>query len=142
MAREYKLGLIRRLVNSGVKRSVGRGTGDERVHMLTTVGRKTGLERSTPVTIVETEGNRWLVAPYGEVGWVHNIRETGTARLTRGEVDQSVTVVEASAAEAAPVLALYLKNVAIVRPYFDVKHNSSLADIAREAHLHPVFRIE
>ena len=112
------------------------------MHSLTTVGRRTGSERSTPVTVVESDGSRWLVAPYGEVGWVHNLRATSMAKLTRSGVDESITVVEASAEEAAPVLSLYLKTVAIVRPYFDVKHDSSLADIAEEAGDHPVFRIE
>jgi hypothetical protein len=27
---------------------------------------------STPITLVEASGQRWLVAPYGEVAWVRN----------------------------------------------------------------------
>lgn len=141
MAREYKLGFIRRMVNRLVSRQVANDQGDERVHLLTTVGRKTGQERSTPVTLVEVSGSRWLVAPYGEVGWVHNVRAAGVATLRRGERSENVAVVEATDEEAAPVLAHYLETVSIVRPYFDVAHGSPLTDIARVAHRHPVFRI-
>jgi len=141
VAREYKLGFIRRMVNRLVSRQVANDQGDERVHLLTTVGRKTGQERSTPVTLVEVSGSRWLVAPYGEVGWVHNVRAAGVATLRRGERSENVAVVEATDEEAAPVLAHYLETVSIVRPYFDVAHGSPLTDIARVAHRHPVFRI-
>ena len=141
MARDYKLGFIRRTVNNIVTRQVEGDKGDGRVHLLTTVGRKTGRERTTPVTLVEVGGSRWLVAPYGEVGWVHNVRAAGGATLSRGERSERVAVVEAPAEEAAPVLAHYLETVSIVRPYFDVTHDSPLTDIARVAHHHPVFRI-
>ena len=141
MAREYKLGFIRRMVNSLVSRQVANDKGDERVHLLTTVGRRTGHERTTPVTLVEVSGSRWLVAPYGEVGWVHNLRAAGVATFSRGERSERAALVEASAEEAAPVLAHYLETVSIVRPYFDVALDSPLTDIAQEAHLHPVFRI-
>ncbi len=30
--------------------------------------------RTNPVTVVEHDGRRWLVAPYGPVSWVHNAR--------------------------------------------------------------------
>jgi hypothetical protein len=39
-------------------------------YVLTTIGRKTGRPRSTPVTLVEKGDQRWLVAPYGPVSWV------------------------------------------------------------------------
>ncbi|MFD9950115.1 nitroreductase/quinone reductase family protein [Nonomuraea sp. NPDC059023] len=41
-------------------------------HLLTTRGRKSGRLRTQPVTVIEHEGRRWLVAPYGEVAWVLN----------------------------------------------------------------------
>jgi len=55
--------------------SRGRRVGDEIIsvliragvvpssYLLTTRGRRTGLRRTNPVTIVEGEGKRWLVAP-------------------------------------------------------------------------------
>lgn len=141
MAKDYQLGFIRKLVNRLVTRMVGRNKGDERMYLLTTIGRKSGAERTTPITLVTVDGIRWLVAPYGPVGWVHNIRKTGSATLTRGAKVEKIIVSEASAEEAAPVLAHYLEAVSVVRPFFDVSHDSPLPDIAEEAHRHPVFRI-
>jgi hypothetical protein len=34
-------------------------------YLLTTRGRNTGRPRTNPVTIVEQDGRRWLVVPYG-----------------------------------------------------------------------------
>ena len=48
---------------------------------------------------------------------------------------------QASAEEAALVLAHYLKTTSIVRPYFDVSYDSPLSDIVAVADQHPVFRI-
>ncbi len=54
------------------------------MRLLRVRGRKTGLPRTTPVSLIEHEGRRWLVAPYGEVGWVRNARAAGEAELLRG----------------------------------------------------------
>ena len=141
MAKQYRAGFARRLINRLVTRSVGRGKGDDRWHLLTTIGWKTGEERTTPVTLVDVDGSRWLVAPYGDVGWVHNIRASGSATVTRGEKSESITTSEATAEETAPILAHYLETTSIVRPYFDVTFDSPLSDIAAVADQHPVFRI-
>jgi deazaflavin-dependent oxidoreductase (nitroreductase family) len=141
VARQYRVGFARRLINRLVTRSVGRGKGDDRFHLLTTIGRKTGAERTTPVSLVEIDGSRWLVAPYGHVGWVHNIRASGSATIKRGEKTERINTAQASAEEAAPVLAHYLETTSIVRPYFEVSYDSPLSDIAAVADRHPVFRI-
>jgi hypothetical protein len=53
-------------------------------YLLTVRGRKTGIPRSNPVTLVDgDQGRRWLVAPYGDVGWVRN------ARGRAGDLDPS-----------------------------------------------------
>jgi F420H(2)-dependent quinone reductase len=52
-------------------------------YLLTTRGRKTGRPRTNPVTVVEHQGKRWLVAPYGPVSWVHNARAAGQVTLRR-----------------------------------------------------------
>ena len=54
-------------------------------YMMTTVGRKTGTPRKTPVTLVEEGTKKWLVAPYGPVSWVLNARAAGTVTLRRGK---------------------------------------------------------
>ena len=140
MAKEYRLGYVRRLVNRLVARRLSKKrVGD--TFLLTTLGRKSGLERTTPITLARVDGHRYLVAPYGPVGWVHNLRDSGVAELSAmGEVEE-ITATEVDAATAAPVLKHYVNEVSVVRPFFDAKTDSSLAEFEAEAERHPVFRI-
>ena len=105
-------------------------------------GRKSGQPYSTPVTLVEEAGKRWLVAPYGVVGWVRNARAAEQVTLTRGRRFENVRILELSAEDAAPVLKKYLAQVPVVRPFFDVTPKSNLRDFVAEASRHPVFRIQ
>jgi deazaflavin-dependent oxidoreductase (nitroreductase family) len=141
MARTYRSKFLTKVVNAAVRRSVERGRGDPRRHLLTTIGRKSGLERIVPLTIVEVNGHRWLVSPYGWVSWALNLRTAGGGVLSRGGLSQPFKADQVDSDEAAPVLRHYLETVPIVRPYFDVTRKSSLDDIAAEAPRHPVFRI-
>ncbi|HEY6410705.1 MAG TPA: nitroreductase family deazaflavin-dependent oxidoreductase, partial [Ktedonobacteraceae bacterium] len=50
--------------------------------LVTIRGRKSGLPRTTPLTLVEFSGKRWLMAPFGDVNWVHNLRAAGRATIT------------------------------------------------------------
>ena len=45
--------------------------------LLTVRGRKSGLPRTTPVTIVQRNDQRWLIGVYGETDWVRNLRASG-----------------------------------------------------------------
>ena len=49
---------------------------------------------STPVSIVQVGGERWLVAPYGERNWVKNARAAGWVELRRGRSRERLTVEE------------------------------------------------
>jgi deazaflavin-dependent oxidoreductase (nitroreductase family) len=109
--------------------------------LLTVRGRKSGQPHTVPVIPVEQDGHRFLVAPYGVVQWVRNLRATGTATLTHGHRSEAITVTELPAQEAAPVLKQYLSQVATVRPYFDATIDSPLEAFEREAPHHPVFQI-
>jgi len=111
--------------------------------LLTVRGRKSGQPHTVPVLLVERDGQRWLVAPYGVVQWVRNIRVAGRARLTRGRRSETIAVTELSAQEAAPILKQYLvvQHAADVRSYFDVTKDAPLEAFAHEAARHPVFKI-
>src|SRR5947208_13218583 len=69
--------------------------------LLTIRGRKTGLPRTTPVTIAENAGRRGLISPFGEVNWVRNLRAAGRATITVGRRKEDVTAVELGPTEAA-----------------------------------------
>jgi deazaflavin-dependent oxidoreductase (nitroreductase family) len=110
--------------------------------VMTVPGRKTGRPRMTPVTLVEhDDGKRWLVAPYGPVNWVHNVRAAGRVLVERRGFHQSFDVREVVGGEAAPVLQEYLRIAGAVRSYFYANRDSPVEVFVKEAHLHPVFEL-
>jgi deazaflavin-dependent oxidoreductase (nitroreductase family) len=127
--------LITTLLRAGVKL----GTAS----LLTVRGRKSGRPHTVPVLLVERDGQRWLVAPYGVVQWVRNIRVAGRAMLTRGRRSETVSVTELPAQEAAPILKQYLviQHAADIRSYFDVTKDAPIEAFEHEAARHPVFKI-
>ena len=141
MARKYKLGFARRLFNKFAMAALNAGIEYGTTYLLTVRGRKSGRMHTLPVTLVEEGGQRWLVAPYGEVNWVRNARAAGQVILTRGHRSETVRIVELSPEESAPVLKAYLKRISVVRPFFDVRPESPLEAFVAEAPRHPVFRI-
>lgn len=141
MARTYRLGPARRLVNRVVTPLARAGLAGRHTYLLTAPGHVSGKPRTTPIVTVEHPPQRWLVSPYGEVGWVRNARAAGEVALTRARVTERLRVEELSPADAAPILREYLCNAAVTRPFFDVTRASPLADFEAEAPRHPVFRL-
>jgi deazaflavin-dependent oxidoreductase (nitroreductase family) len=78
--------LVRRLLLLGVP--MGPDT------LLTVRGRRSGRPRTTMVAVLEMDGRRWVVAAYGEVNWVRNLRAAGEARLRTGRRWVPVQAVE------------------------------------------------
>jgi deazaflavin-dependent oxidoreductase (nitroreductase family) len=110
-------------------------------YLLTVRGRKSGQPRSTPIVVIEQDGKRYLVAPYGVVDWVRNLRAAGEAILTRGRRAERVRAAELSSGEASLVLKRGLEGgiPAFLMKYFDITAESSPEDIERAALSHPVF---
>ena len=127
MAATYRLTPSRRAANRVVRLLLKLGLMPGPTYLLTVPGRRTGRPLSTPVTLVEDGGNRWLVSPYGDVAWVRNARAAGRITLSRGKRSETLPIRELSPTEAAPVLRRYITRVPITRPYFDAKPDSSLA---------------
>ena len=141
MAETYRLTLPRRLANAAMRAALWAGVAPKRYVLLTVRGRKSGSEFSTPVILLDRPDGRWLIAPYGERAWVKNARAAGQVTLSRGRRRVTVPIAEVGAEEAAPVLKDYLAHTPITRPFFDVTPDAPLADFAREAPRHPVFRL-
>ena len=139
MAATYRLSPGRRAANRVVRLLLALGLMPGPTYLLTVPGRRTGRTLSTPVTLVEDGGERWLVAPYGDVAWVRNARAAGQVTLTRGRRVERVSLRELSPADAAPVLQRYVTRVPITRPYFDASPGAPLAAFEAEAPRHPVF---
>lgn len=141
MARAYRLGPARQALNSVLTGLLKVGLGPRSTYLMTTTGRRSGLPRTTPVTLVEDATGRWLVAPYGPVSWVRNVRACPHVELRRGRRREHLRVDELDAAAAGPVLRRYAATVAITRPYFDADPDDPDASFAAEADRHPTFRL-
>ena len=140
MAKAYRMNAFTRFGNAMVTAMIRLGIGPSGLHLLRVRGRKTGLPRTTPVNLVDHQGRRWLVSPYGEVAWVRNVRAAGEAEFLRGNAVERTRLQEATAEEAAPVLRSYLRqNKRAVSPYFDVTASSPDDAFVAEAPRHPVF---
>ncbi len=141
MAVKFKVDASRRVADTFTKVLLSLRFAPKGYCLLTTIGRKSGISRSNPVTLIEEGNRRWLVSPFGNVSWVHNMRASGRVILTRNGKSESAAIRECSAEQAAPVLRKYVMNVAITRPYFDVGIDSSEEAYLAEAPKHPVFEI-
>jgi deazaflavin-dependent oxidoreductase (nitroreductase family) len=141
MATSYQLGRTRRLINAVVTPLVRFGLAGRNTYLLTVEGRTSGRRYSTPVTLVVDDEERWLVAPYGERNWVKNARVAGWVELSRAGTTERLDVSELVAAEAGPVLRMYLQKYRLTSPFFDVKANAPVEAFIAEASRHPVFRL-
>jgi deazaflavin-dependent oxidoreductase (nitroreductase family) len=141
MARTFRLTPLRRVANVLMRLLLRLGLAPRTTMLLTVPGRRTGTPRSTPVILVEEDGQRWLVAPYGPVAWVHNVRAAGQVELSRGRHSETVRVEELAPEAAAPILKAYVQRVPITRPYFDAAPDAPLTAFVAEAPRHPVFQV-
>src|SRR5664279_4745524 len=140
MSKPYELNSMRRLVNVLISGAIRLGINLPGTYLLTTRGRKTGKSYTTPVALVEQSGERWLVAPYGEVNWVRNARAAGEVALTRQGKTEVMLIEQVDAAASAPILKAYVKQQPTTQPYFDARPDSPPDAFAAEASQHPVFR--
>src|SRR5439155_22400918 len=64
--------------------------------LITIRGRKSGIPRTTPVALVEIDGRWWVIAPFGDVYWVRNMRAAGRTSLSICDTLTEVTAVDLS----------------------------------------------
>ena len=138
----YKLTPFQRCLNHAVKVWVWLGLPPRKYHLLTAPGRRTGRLHTTPVSVLEAEGARWLVCPYGERAWVKNVRAAGEVRLSRGRRAQRLAVAEEpDAYRRASLLRAYVLGEPITRKHFRAAAHAPLEEFVAEADAHPVFRL-
>ena len=106
-------------------------------YLLTTRGCRSGRARRNPVLVVEHDGRRWLVAPYGVVSWVHNARAAGQVRLARRRDTRAYAIREVD----GPVLQRYVQIASATRQYFQADQNDPVESFIAEAGQHPVFEL-
>lgn len=136
MAKQYQpTPIINRITSVVASLGVGRS------EVMTTTGRRSGVSREVPISPIVVEGVEYLVAPYGEVAWVHNVRANPVVNLRLGSRRRRARLEEVTGEVAAPVIAAYHARERFSRPYMDVPENPTLDDFAEKADQFPVFRL-
>ena len=131
--------LTRTLLRAGIKFA---GPNNVPMYLLTVRGRKSGQPRTTPIVVIEQDTKRYLLAPFGAVDWVRNLRAAGEATLTRGRRAELVHATELPGAEASLVLKRGLETSKIppfLLKYFEITAQSSREELEDAALRHPVF---
>ena len=136
MAKKYE---VTRNVNRLMSWAARRGMG--KTQLMTTTGRKSGERREVPVSPLELDGVEYVVSPYGEVSWVHNVRANASVTLRRGSKERQVRLEEITGPTAASAAAAYYQRESFARPYMDVPENPATSDFAAKSELFPVFKV-
>ena len=156
MPKPYRVNRFVRTNNAVMRILIRAGVRIGTFAVLTVPGRKTGRPVDVPLIVFPCGGDDYLVAPYGVVNWVRNLRAAhGRAELRRGQATEKIRAVELPAEEAGLILKSSLRSgppgiprpiVRVFRrysvlPYLEVDLDSSDDDFVRAALHHPVFRL-
>jgi deazaflavin-dependent oxidoreductase (nitroreductase family) len=77
------------------------------VARLSIPGRVSGRWRTTPIAVLDHDGERYLVAPGGQTEWARNLRAARRGRLIRQGRVEEFTAVELPPGDRPPVIAAY-----------------------------------
>jgi deazaflavin-dependent oxidoreductase (nitroreductase family) len=107
-------------------------------------GRTSGAWRATPVKLLELDGQRYVVAMYGETQWVRNLRAHGNGRLRLGSHVTSFRAVELSGDAKLPILRAYFKRwwPLVAQMTSVTSPDAPNEEIVKAAPMHPVFKLE
>ena len=156
MPKQYRVGAFVRLNNAGMRALLRARVRLGSYAILTVRGRKSGRPIQIPLVVFAKDRDRYLIAAYGVVNWVRNLRAAGgQAALTCGSRTEKISATELPPAQAAPIFAESLRAGApgipkpivsayrrfFVLPYLDVDVNSSPEEFECAAVRHPVFLI-
>jgi deazaflavin-dependent oxidoreductase (nitroreductase family) len=132
--------LIRRLLRLGMPMGPNA--------LVTVRGRTSGEPHTFPAAVMEAAGRHYLIATFGEVNWVRNLRVTGQATVQRGRRSHLYLATELPPDEAAGALRAALApllrsrlTAPILRRWYGLDRTSSPDDYERAALAHPVFAL-
>ena len=157
MARQYRVNAFVRINNSIISTLLHMGINMGSFALLTVRGRKSGRPIEIPIAIFVHEGKSYLIASYGIVNWVRNLRAAGgAATITRSRRTEKIHAVELPPEAAAPIfreallsgppgipdvlIRIYRSN--FVLPYLNVSVDSSYEEFEHEVLTHPVFLLQ
>ncbi|HLV98312.1 MAG TPA: hypothetical protein VKT82_06500 [Ktedonobacterales bacterium] len=81
------------------------------VHVLSVPGRTSGQMRTTPVSLLTVNGQRYTVGGMIDADWVKNARAAGWGVLAYGRNQEHVALTELPEAERGPILRVFPKLV-------------------------------
>jgi deazaflavin-dependent oxidoreductase (nitroreductase family) len=105
------------------------------ISKLSVRGRHSGRWRTTPVAVLEHNGERYLVSYRGASDWARNLEASHAARLTQPSRAEEIEVVDVPVAERDALLAAYRDRYGKMPTVAPVLR--ALPDPAD----HPIFRI-
>lgn len=150
-----------RLVNPLACRMIPAGvpTGAPNI-VLIVRGRRSGIEHTTPVAVLDVDGRSYVQATYGAEGWARNLRAAGEATVIHpGGRRSPVHAIEVSPEESAAILRRALEPyrqlhllrrllgprvrppVALLRRY-RIRIDDTPEDYLIEARRHPLFELQ
>jgi hypothetical protein len=114
------------------------------MRLLSVPGRKSGRLRTTPVSPLVVEGERYIVAGFEDADWVKNARVAGWGILARGRDKERVNLVELPLQERVPVLREFPRKIPNGVQFFRQLYGISGTPEEFEALAPrcPVFRVE
>lgn len=139
MAKKYEVTTPKRVVTWLMARAARLGLGNFVV--LVTAGRKSGAPREVTVSPISDDEGEYLVSPYGNSGWVLNVRASPTALIKRGGSETEARLVEVTG-EKPELVKAYYEREGFARQFMDVPGEATADDFASVPERFPVFRIE
>ncbi|HEX5913831.1 MAG TPA: nitroreductase/quinone reductase family protein [Rubrobacter sp.] len=111
MPEEARLPRWLKLANPLIVALQRRGVVIGTMRLLSVPGRKSGQLRTTPVSPLVVEGERYIVAGFEDADWVKNARVAGWGTLARGRDKERVNLVELPLQERVPVLREFPRKI-------------------------------
>ncbi len=92
-------------MNEGLMAQQRQGALEFDLPVLTVPGRRSGTPRHTPLTVLERDGQRFVLGGFPGADWIRNVRAAGgRAVLETNGVEEPVRLVELAPDDALPVL--------------------------------------
>jgi len=118
------------------------------MRVLTVPGRKSGQLRSTPVSPLTVDGQRYIIGGLAEADWVKNARAAGWGILAHGRRQEQVALIELPVEQRGPILRAFPREVphgvAFFQQLYRLPEDPAAlpeAFVALAPHC-PVFRVE
>lgn len=105
------------------------------VSLLSVAGRSSGRSQDVAVAVLTHDGQRYLLAAYGDTEWSRNLRQSGTGRLTRRGRTEEFTAEVVPAEQVPPLIEEYL------RQFGKLPNVAKTFAALPDATDHPAFRI-